>query len=71
VIFSVGKSAKQIEMSIAVITSSVIRSNRFTSNVSSVPRNLSRLMLARLHEELSRWTYSEQLATTVPPTTYE
>src|SRR6266581_6796003 len=59
VIFFVGKSAKQMEMSIAVITSSVIRSNRATSNVSSGVRNLSRLMLARLHDELSRWTYSE------------
>src|SRR5579859_63342 len=58
VIFCVGKSAKQMEMSIAVITSSVIRSNRSTSNVSSGLRNLSRLMLARLHDELSRWTYS-------------
>src|SRR6516162_3214976 len=47
-----------MEMSIAVITSSVIRSNRSTSKVSSLVRNLSRLMLARLHEELSRWTYS-------------
>src|ERR1700728_1503227 len=59
VIFSVGKSAKQIEMSIAVMISSVIFSNRSTSNVSSSRRNLSRLMLARLQDELSRWTYSE------------
>src|SRR6516162_4454585 len=59
VIFSVGKSAKQIEISIAVMMSSVIRWNRSTSNVSSSRRNLSRLMLARLHDELSRWTYSE------------
>src|SRR5712692_9469908 len=58
VIFSVGKSAKQIEMSIAVITSSVSRWNFSTSNVSSSRRNFSRLMLARLHDELSRWTYS-------------
>src|SRR6266700_4014719 len=59
VIFSVGKSAKQIEMSIAVMISSVIAWNRSTSNVSSSRRNFSRLMLAKLHEELSKWTYSE------------
>src|SRR6266566_1057513 len=59
VIFSVGKSAKQIEMSIAVMISSVMAWNRSTSKVSSSRRNFSRLMLARLHEELSRWTYSE------------
>src|ERR1700744_1376005 len=58
-IFSVGKSAKQIEMSIAVKISSVILRNRSTSNVSSSRRNFSRLMLARLQDELSRWTYSE------------
>ena len=59
-IFSVGKSAKQIEMSIAVMISSVIRWNFSTSKVSSWRRNFSRLMLARLQDELSRWTYSEQ-----------
>jgi len=59
-IFSVGKSAKQMEMSIAVMISSVTFRNRSASNVSSSRRNLSRLMLARLHEELSRWTYSLQ-----------
>src|SRR6202034_3985246 len=59
VIFSVGKSAKQIEMSIAVMISSVIFSNRSTSNESSSRRNFIRLMLARLHDELSRCTYSE------------
>src|SRR6266567_3710941 len=59
VIFSVGKSAKQIEMSIAVMMSSTIAAKRRLSNVSSSRRNFSRLMLARLHEELSRWTYSE------------
>src|ERR1700742_1060821 len=58
-IFSVGKSAKQIEMSIAVKISSVILRNRSTSKVSSSRRNFSRLMLARLQDELSRWTYSE------------
>ena len=67
-IFSVGKSAKQMEISIAVMISSVICWNRSTSNVSSSRRNFSRLMLARLQDELSRWTYSLQLATTVPLT---
>ncbi len=46
-------------MSIAVMTSSLTSRNRSASNVSSSRRNFSRLMLARLHEELSRWTYSE------------
>src|SRR6202046_2745224 len=59
-IFFVGKSAKQIEMSIAVMISSVMRSNRSASKVSSSRRNFIRLTLARLHDELSRWTYSEQ-----------
>src|SRR5215469_15189019 len=59
-IFCVGKSAKQTEISIAVMMSSVSCSNFSTSKVSSERRNLSRLMLARLQEELSRWTYSEQ-----------
>src|SRR5580658_10230102 len=45
-------------MSIAVIISSVIPRNRSASKVSSSRRNLSRLMLARLQLELSRWTYS-------------
>src|ERR1700733_1962603 len=47
-----------MEMSIAVMISSVICRNRSTAKVSSSRRNFSRLMLARLHEELSRWTYS-------------
>src|SRR6516164_9375546 len=47
-----------MEMSIAVMISSVIFRNRSASKVSSARRNLSRLMLARLQEELSRWTYS-------------
>src|ERR1700744_3368502 len=46
-------------MSIAVKISSVILRNRAQSNESSARRNFSRLMLARLQEELSRWTYSE------------
>src|SRR5690242_20979194 len=58
-IFSVGKSAELIEMSIAVMISCVIFANRSASKVSSSRRNLSRLMLARLHDELSRLMYSE------------
>src|ERR1700733_15068177 len=45
-------------MSIAVMISSGILRNRSPSKVSSSRRNLSRLMLARLQLELSRWTYS-------------
>src|SRR5438045_4251366 len=45
-------------MSIAVMISCVIFANRAASKVSSSRRNLSRLMLARLQDELSRWTYS-------------
>src|SRR6476469_5366388 len=47
-------------MSIAVMISSVTLRNRAASKVSSSRRNLSRLMLARLHDELSRLMYSEQ-----------
>src|SRR3712207_5893662 len=57
-IFSVGKSAKQIEMSIAVMTSSTDFTNFSTANEPSVPRNFIRLRLARLHDELSRCMYS-------------
>src|SRR5918997_733560 len=57
---SVGKSAKQIEMSIAVMISSTAFSNFSASKVSSSRRNLSRLRLARLQEELSSDMYSEQ-----------
>src|SRR5450755_3683266 len=49
-----------MEMSIAVMISSVIWRNRPVSNVSSARRNFSRLTLARLQDELSRCTYSEQ-----------
>src|SRR5918994_649293 len=56
---SVGKSAKQIEMSIAVMISSTQRRNWSASKLPSSPRNLSRLRLARLHDELSRLRYSE------------
>src|SRR6266536_239081 len=58
-ILGVGKSAKVMEMSIAVMTSSTSLAKRSASKVSSSRRNLSRFMLARLHEELSKWTYSE------------
>ena len=57
-IASVGKSAKQIEMSIAVMTSSTTLANVAPSKVSSSLRNLSRLRLARLQLELSRDMYS-------------
>src|SRR5919107_1449740 len=57
---SVGKSAKQIEMSIAVMISSTALANSGPSKVSSSLRNLSRLSEARLHEELSSDMYSEQ-----------
>ncbi len=56
---SVGKSAKQIEMSIAVMTSSTTFWKVTASNVSSSRRNFSRLSEARLHEELSSDMYSE------------
>src|SRR3954469_413212 len=56
----VGKSAKQIEMSIAVMTNSTAFANVAASNVSSSVRNFSRLSEARLHEELSRCMYSLQ-----------
>jgi len=56
---SVGKSAKQIEMSIAVMTSSTALVNRSTSKLSSSRRNFNRFRLARLQEELSRLMYSE------------
>src|SRR5512133_1271253 len=59
---SVGKSAKQIEMSIAVMTSSTTFANDSTSNTSapasSVFRNFMRFSEARLHEELSSDMYS-------------
>src|SRR6266550_4249625 len=48
-----------MEMSIAVMTSSTSLAKRSASKVSSSRRNLSKFMPARLHEELSKWTYSE------------
>src|ERR671927_1994866 len=56
---SVGKSAKQMEMSIAVMISSTALANSGASKVSSSLRNFIRLSDARLHEELSRLMYSE------------
>src|SRR6476619_1505009 len=58
-IASVGKSAKQIEMSIAVMTSSTTFANVGASNVSSSRRNFSRFSDARLQDELSSDMYSE------------
>src|SRR6059058_2255250 len=57
-IASVGKSAKQIEMSIAVMISSTAFANFVASNVSSSFKNFIRLSEARLHEELSSDMYS-------------
>src|ERR671929_439844 len=56
---SVGKSAKQIEMSIAVMTSSTALTKFLESNVPSSLRNFIRFSDARLHELLSRLMYSE------------
>src|SRR3954468_4328413 len=54
----VGKSAKQIETSIAAMTNSPALANVAASKGSSSLRNCSRLSEARLHEELSRCMYS-------------
>src|SRR5215207_8744312 len=56
----VGKSAKLMEISIAVMISSTQRRNSSASNVPSSCRNFKRFKLDKLHEELSKWTYSEQ-----------
>ncbi len=56
---SVGKSAKQIEMSIAVMMNSTALANSGASKVSSSLRNFSRFSDARLQEELSSDMYSE------------
>src|SRR5690606_31281948 len=58
-IFSVGKSAKQMEMSIAVMTNSTALTNISASNVPSSRRNFIRFSDARLQEELSSDMYSE------------
>src|SRR3954452_2194204 len=55
---SVGKSAKQIEMSIAVMISSTDLTNFSTSNALSPRRNFIRFSDARLHDELSSDMYS-------------
>src|SRR4051795_11523547 len=55
----VGKSAKQMEMSIAVMISSTAFANFGASNVSSSFRNFIKLSEARLHDELSSDMYSE------------
>src|ERR1700712_3413882 len=57
---SVGKSAKQIEMSIAVMINSTALTNFSAANVLSSVRNFIRFSEARLHEVLSRLMYSEQ-----------
>src|SRR5579875_2083729 len=57
---SVGKSAKQIEMSIAVMISSTDLTNRSAAKLLSGSRNVSRFSDARLHDVLSRLMYSEQ-----------
>src|SRR5579859_845087 len=56
---SVGKSAKQIEMSIAVMINSTDLTNCSTANVLSSLRNFIRFSDARLHDVLSRLMYSE------------
>src|SRR5918994_759523 len=58
-IASVGKSAKQIEMSIAVMTSSTALTKVAESNAPSDLRNFIRFSEARLQDELSRLMYSE------------
>src|SRR5215207_3084689 len=58
-IASVGKSAKQIEMSIAVMTSSTALTKVAVSNAPSDLRNFIRFSEARLQDELSRLMYSE------------
>src|SRR6195952_5593471 len=56
---SVGKSAKQIEMSIAVMISSTALTKFLEANVPSSLRNFMRFSDGRLHELLSRLMYSE------------
>src|SRR4029077_13137488 len=53
-------SAKQIEMSIAVMMNSTLRTNFSTSKPPSALRNFIRLSEARLHDESSSDMYSEQ-----------
>src|SRR3954453_7808449 len=56
---SVGKSAKQIEMSIAVMISSTALTNFLVSKLLSSRRNFIRFSDARLQDVLSRLMYSE------------
>ncbi len=58
-IFSVGKSAKQIEMSIAVMMNSTLLTNFSTSKPPSALRNFIRFSEARLQDESSSDMYSE------------
>src|SRR5258707_13324118 len=58
-IFSVGKSANEIEMSMAVMMNSTDLTNRSTSNEPSALRNFIRFSDARLQDELSRLMYSQ------------
>src|SRR4051794_35120595 len=58
-IASVGKSAKQMETSIAVMISSTALTNRALSNELSSFKNFIRLSDARLQDVLSRLMYSE------------
>ena len=58
-IASVGKSAKQIEISIAVMIISVALTKVFASNEPSDFRNFIKLRDAKLQEELSSDMYSE------------
>src|SRR4028119_503269 len=57
-IASVGKSAKQMEMSIAVMMISTLLANFLASKVPSSRRNFIRFSEARLQEELSSDMYS-------------
>src|SRR4028119_2140262 len=57
-IASVGKSAKQMEMSIAVMMISTLLANFLASKVPSSRRNFMRFSEARLQEELSSDMYS-------------
>ena len=59
-IASVGKSAKQIEISIEVMINSVALTKFLTSNEPSALRNFIKLREAKLHDELSSDMYSEQ-----------
>src|SRR5690625_2415677 len=55
----VGKSAKQMEMSIAVMTSSTTLLNFSVSKVPSSFKNFNKFKEAKLQEELSKDMYSE------------